>query len=485
MDNVRKDPTWSELYFSVTNETLSELDVPLFDGEEVVGVLNFESYKESAFSQKDEDFLKTLAGQIVVAIKRAQAYERESRLSKEHEALKDISKEIMRQFDDKSIFDLILEKALELTNSPTGTLELYDPDKNDLWMAAGRGVDESKKAQRLKLNEGVVGQVAALKKPLNVDPSLPKWNNIYVPSIRGTRSELAVPMIEEQELRGVINIESPKPDNYTEQDIRLLQDFATLAIVALHHAKLIQERQEAEQRALLMDEMKSVGEYAFELTHQLGNDLGLVETYVSDIRSELEAQGAVINDVVARKLRNISRSVRNVLEISGRMKSDLARSRVDDAQADAPSTVPPATLLAEVQATIAVPNTISLHVHVAPDTARVWIIHNVVISILHNLVNNAFQAMPNGGQVTLRANNEGNDGRFVAIRVTDTGIGIPEQRKAKIFALLYSTKNSSGFGLWNARRNALRNHGELSVEESIVGRGTTFKLLLPRADRER
>ena len=483
VDNVHLDPQWRELYFSVTDDTTSELDVPLFDGDEVIGVLNFESFQEKAFSKKDEDFLATLAGQIVVAIKRAQAYEREARLAKEDEALKDISREMISQLDDKSIFDLILEKALELTNSNSGTLELYDPDKQDLWMAAAKGVEENKKGKRLGLSEGVVGWVARHKKSLNVDPSQAEWRSIYVETIRDTRSELAVPMLEAGELRGVINIESPLPDNYTDQDESLLHGFATLAVVALKHAQLVKERQEADQKALIVDEMRSVGEYAFELTHQLGNDLGLVETYVSDIRAELEAQGVVINNVVERKLRNIAHSARNVLDLSGRMKAELAKSRAEDAQAESPSTLSPKVLLEEMQADVSLPSTIHMHIEVEDDIAKVWVIHSLVSSILHNLVNNAVEAMPNGGKITLRASNEGNDGRFVAIRVIDTGIGISEQRKLRIFDLLFSTKNSSGFGLWSARRNALRNHGDLSVEESIVGKGTTFKLLLPRSDR--
>ena len=77
--------------------TLSELDVPILDEEEVIGVLNFESTREGAFSQEDEDFLQTLAGQAVLAIRNAQAYEREKRLAEEGRVLNEISKEIINQ----------------------------------------------------------------------------------------------------------------------------------------------------------------------------------------------------------------------------------------------------------------------------------------------------------------------------------------------------------------------------------------------------
>ena len=84
--------------------------------------------------------------------------------------------------------------------------------------------------------------------------------------------------------------------------------------------------------------------------------------------------------------------------------------------------------------------------------------------------------MPQGDTITLRARNAG---RHVALDVSDTGIGIANDKLAHIFDLFFSTKRSSGFGLWSARRNALKNHGDLKVE-STVGQGTTFTLLLPK-----
>jgi len=66
--------------------------------------------------------------------------------------------------------------------------------------------------------------------------------------------------------------------------------------------------------------------------------------------------------------------------------------------------------------------------------------------------------------------------------VSDTGIGIPLQQLSKIFELSFSTKGSSGFGLWSARTNALKNNGDLKVK-SQVGHGTTFTLLLPKVEK--
>jgi signal transduction histidine kinase len=66
--------------------------------------------------------------------------------------------------------------------------------------------------------------------------------------------------------------------------------------------------------------------------------------------------------------------------------------------------------------------------------------------------------------------------------VADTGPGIPDEMQPKVFNLFYSTKRSSGFGLWSARQYARANGGDLALE-SVEGRGTTFTLKLPVAQR--
>src|SRR5205807_7356365 len=113
----------------------------------------------------------------------------------------------------------------------------YDPDKHDLWMAAERGVAQDKKGQRQGLHQGIVGDVARHKRLLNVDLSQSPWNDANLDFIPGTRSELAVPMLAGDDLRGVLNIESTLPNNFNERDERLLQGLADLAVIALQNAK--------------------------------------------------------------------------------------------------------------------------------------------------------------------------------------------------------------------------------------------------------
>jgi GAF domain-containing protein len=634
--NVHRDAPWCDLYMQMMPETLSELDVPILDEEEVIGVLNFESIREGAFRQEDEDFLQTLAGQAVLAIRNAQAYEREKRLAEEGQVLNEISKEIISQIEDHShVFDLILEKALQLTDSKTGVLMLYDAEQNDLWMAAEHGAFEEMKGKRHSLHQGVVGYVARTRELLNVDLTQAPWNDVYLNYIPGARYELAVPMLAGPELRGVLNIESSSPYNFTDRDERLLKGLADLAVVALQHAELYAKaesearrfsflykaaatlseiseieqlehaydiilklaasykqnrvilrrydsssrqliltrqdqhtalveqlalddgvsglvareqqtisfndihhlpppihkvkiddkttrslvvvpirfkerfygtlglshqkvgyfketdikffeglahqlggtiyRLESEKRAQELEKLSAIGHFAFELTHRWDNDLGLVKSHVNNINAELTEMGEH-NPIITKELDNIVQGVRNVLSWSEDLKLVASSGKAIDKFEITSIKTLFAELLKQMHSFC--PPTIEVEISFADDLAQVEIIPRLIADCLWNLIKNALDAMHQGGKLLLAAENSE---AFVAIYITDTGIGIPEDMQDKIFELFVSTKGSSGFGLWSARTNVLKNHGTLEVK-STVGKGTTFTLLLPKAE---
>jgi GAF domain-containing protein len=636
-------PPWNEIFIESIIGTRSELAVPILSGDGLLGVINVESPLPHNFDESDERLLTGLADLAAIALQNAQAFEREKRLAQESQILNEVSKEIIGQVDHVRVFNLILDNALALTNSALGSLYLFKEEVQILQMVANCGVEEEKKRQRQKLGEGIVGYAAKKKELLNVpDVNRLPWNSIYIELSPDTRSELAVPMLAGHKLRGVLNIESPLPNKFTEHDQRLMQELANLAVVALQHAEryeqaqkekqrfallygaaqalskitnieqlerayriivrlaknqsqsqaaiyryneidelvlkcavlnsnfferigsneglngqvarehrtlvvhdadhlpsgvaaikqadprmrsfvvtpimfedryygnlvlrheevghflstdiqffeglaqqlastiyrleTVQARQDFEQRALAAEEMSMIGEIAVGLTHRLDNDLGLVESYIDDIQDELRSK-QITNAWIAKRLEDVLLAVRKVLDLSEDLKNTLTKSR--KAINDKPVAVAPQDLFVKVKRDVAqlLTPAISLETEVETDVAQVLAIPRLVVDILHNLVSNAIQAMPNQGKIVLRARNVG---RYVALDVSDNGIGISKRNQTKIFSLFYTTKRSFGFGLWNARRNALRNGGDLKVLESQPGRGTTFRLLLPK-----
>ena len=111
------------------------------------------------------------------------------------------------------------------------------------------------------------------------------------------------------------------------------------------------------------------------------------------------------------------------------------------------------------------------------DNARKFVADSTFINrIMYNLVNNAVQAMPNGGKLAIHAYKDKKD---VVITVADTGVGIPDNIKNKLFTPMFTTKaKGQGFGLAVIKRMTEALGGTVSFE-SQVGKGTTFIIRFP------
>lgn len=113
--------------------------------------------------------------------------------------------------------------------------------------------------------------------------------------------------------------------------------------------------------------------------------------------------------------------------------------------------------------------------------------------VLNNLIINAGQAMPGGGQVKIGARNITitkkmglplKDGRYIQMTCTDTGVGIPEKFLGRVFDPYFTTKKQgSGLGLATAY-SIIKNHGGLITVESKAENGTTFTVYLPASEKE-
>ena len=128
------------------------------------------------------------------------------------------------------------------------------------------------------------------------------------------------------------------------------------------------------------------------------------------------------------------------------------------------------------------PENIKVNVKVESDARKVEADSTFINRIMYNLVNNAVQAMPKGGKLTIYAYKEAND---TIISVKDTGVGIPEAVKGKLFTPMFTTKSKGqGFGLPVIKRMTEALGGTVTFE-SQEGKGTTFMVRLPPCKNKR
>jgi two-component system sensor kinase FixL len=134
-------------------------------------------------------------------------------------------------------------------------------------------------------------------------------------------------------------------------------------------------------------------------------------------------------------------------------------------------------LVTAVLASIAIPENISINVHMKADFPQVKADPQLLRRVLINLVTNAVQAMPDGGKLNISA--EVNSQDQAVVTVEDNGVGIPEKIKSQVFTPLFTTKpRGQGFGLAVCKR-VIEAHGGSINFESQEGKGAKFIIQFP------
>lgn len=224
---------------------------------------------------------------------------------------------------------------------------------------------------------------------------------------------------------------------------------------------------ERTQSQLIHNERLAVlGKLAGGVAHEIRNPLHVISTslyYLRLSQPDLPAKAREHLDRIDHHVANASRIIAELLDYA----------RTPESQ---PEEYPLWQALEEALAAVAVP--VGVHVRLAPPDAPVYVRgdRGQVGRIAGNLIQNAIQAMPDGGELALRV--IARNGHAVA-EVSDTGIGIAPEDLPQIFEPLFSTKvKGIGLGLATSKVYAELHGGKLEVE-SEPGRGATFRLVLP------
>ena len=234
------------------------------------------------------------------------------------------------------------------------------------------------------------------------------------------------------------------------------------------------ENQVADVQQLLLrqERLAALGQLAGGVGHELRNPLSVISNALYMLRQLLPDADARVQDyleLVGQEVHASEKIVRDLLDF-GRVQSADRRSEH------------PVDLIDHALNRCVPPDSVTVVRDVAPELPLVYVDLRQVGQILCNLIENAYQAMPAGGVLTLRVRADGDE---VVLSVQDTGLGLESSQIGLLFEPLYTTRpQGMGLGLAISKKLAEVNRGTISVT-SRLGVGSTFMVRLPVAGREK
>ena len=471
------------------------MGAPMLLDEEVVGALVLWRSEVSPFDDREMSIVTAFAGQAAMAVngvKLVQQLEsRGAELAKrvgELEALRDVGEAVSSSLDVDRVLSTIAMHAVKLSGTDGGSIMEYS-ERDRCFMVRSVYRTDSTVVDRLRsiridLDETLVGRAARERRPIAV----PDLDTVHLdPHLKilhddGWRSLVAVPMLREDQIVGCLVVRRKRTGDFTEETLDLLETFASQSALALLNAQLFRELKEQSAELELASRHKS--EFLASMSHELRTPLNAVLGFSEVL---LEGMFGEINERQEEYLRDIHGSGKHLLELLNEVldlsKVEAGRMELEYTSFDLGALLGGAVSMLRERAVL---HGIELGVEVGDGVDQVYADELRLKQVLLNLITNAVKFTGDGGSVVVRAVRDGAD---INITVTDTGIGVPEADRERIFESFQqggrgsSREEGTGLGLTLSRRIVELLGGHMWLETE-VGRGSTFGFSIPARERQ-
>jgi signal transduction histidine kinase len=303
------------------------------------------------------------------------------------------------------------------------------------------------------------------------------------------KNVLFAPLVVDSKTVGTIGLAN-KPEGFSDHDAQMAIAFGEIASMALINSNMLEMLEENEKRLKvysedlerLVDERTrqlkeserfvAIGQTAGMVGHDIRNPLQGILSDVYLVKSDLSLmQDSSEKNNIQESLTEMEKNIEYINKIVADLQ-DFARPLrpiVQDMDLD--------SVIDEVLLKSPIPENIEISSQVNEGAKRIVADPVLLTRVLTNLITNAVQAMPEGGKLSVNAYREREN---VVVSVEDTGAGIPEEVKPKLFTPLFTTKSKGqGFGLAAVKR-LIESLGGSVRFESEKGKGTKFILSLPQ-----
>ena len=413
------------------------------------------------------------------------------------ESLLEISGELSRMQPVDSLLGRIAEACGRIVKTDWVGFRLVDGDELVVAGTLEVGTDMPVHP-RLKIGESLAGQVAATGRPLLLrDPAgHPSILPDHAAAMRrlGYRGLLTVPARIGDRVVGVLSFLTRREEGFSTEDMAIASAFASHAAIALENSRLLHESRraydelaQAQGQLEQAQKMDAIGRLAGGVAHDFNNLLTVILGRTDIILRQLKTE-----DPIRRGIELIQRTAGRAADLT---KQLLAFSRKQVLEAVVLDLGTVTTDMREMLARL-IGEDIALVTNNASGLGHVKADRGQIEQVVMNLAINARDAMPKGGHLVVETRNVELDAEYVRrnmgarpgphvmLAVSDSGLGIPREHHRHIFEPFFTTKDQgkgTGLGLATVYGIVKQSGGYIEVD-SEPGRGTTFRIYLPRVD---
>ncbi|HXK29978.1 MAG TPA: hybrid sensor histidine kinase/response regulator [Candidatus Binatia bacterium] len=395
--------------------------------------------------------------------------------------LREFDHAVTSTLDLSTLLDVLMGKIeLVLPYSAT-TLRLLNPKNGLLEPAAWRNVDGSQlQVGRGKSGPGLAGLVfesKALVVIRNFETDTRVKNHEFF-RMHGLTSYLGLPLIAKDAVLGILSFYTKEEHEFSEEEIEFLSTLADRTAMAIYNAQLYERTRD--QAIELNKANKAKDEFLSVMSHELRTPLNVISGYAEAARQGVFGEINTEQDVALRKIMSCAKDllwmISSILQAT-RIEADIVNVEKNE--------IAVGRLLDELKSSydVSLGKSVSLHWDYPPEFPTASIDGEKLMHILQNLINNAIK-FTEEGRVTVSARQVPGANK-IEFRVTDTGIGIPQEMLPLIFEKFRQGDGSStrthggvGLGLYIVKRFTEMLGGELNVS-SELGKGSTFTVTLP------
>jgi len=304
--------------------------------------------------------------------------------------------------------------------------------------------------------------------------------------------ELAKRVVLDPDSRGILRVglSTARVDEILKNDQKNLLLFslfllvfggAAIALISRMENRHLARVREMEEKVRQSERLSSLANLAAGVAHEIRNPLNAIGMAIQRLQREFaptipEAQKEYLRftDVLRGEVKRVNQIIEQFLFFARPARLDLQSVQIREVLRD---------LLLLARETAERQN-VQLIESLAGEFPRLNLDRQRIHEALWNLVNNALQAMPQGGNLEIGARYN-SPSREVIVRVSDTGAGIAEENLGRIFDYYFTTKEKGmGLGLPLAYK-IIRDHGGAIEVDSVAGKGTAFRVTLPVPGEER